>query len=183
MKRIDTFKVSIIVFGYLCGCATFVRPTVSVSTKLNSYRVGTVAVLQFDGYRGEQFADLVTQELLNRGIAVVERARLTHILNERQLTLEDINKGSVDLKELGTLAGVNVLVFGSVSPITVYESGAPSEKVSTASMRFVSVSSGRIISSASYSSNTDLLAGSTTYPKAAAMLIREIFAQETNKNK
>jgi len=69
-------------------------------------------------------------------------------------------------------------VFGSVSPITVYISGAPSGKVAAASLRLVAVSSGQVLSSATYNNNTDLLPGSPTYPEVAAKLVQYLLGEQ-----
>jgi hypothetical protein len=160
-----------LVFAFIAGCAT---PTVKATMKLTVPSFGTVAVLPFEGYNGDQFADAVTQELILRGIRVVERSRVMSVLLEQGLSVAEITSGRVNYEKLGGLLGVDTIVVGSVSPIIVYASGAPSGKVSTAALRFVSVGNSAILGSATYNANTELLAGSVLYPKAAEKLVNAI---------
>jgi len=156
----------------LSGCSS---PTIKTTKQLTPNDVGTVAVLPFSGINGSQFADAVTQELVMNDVAVVERSMVVSILTEQGLSILDITEGRGNYSQIGGLLGVDSLVLGSVSPIIVYASGAPSGKVSTASIRIVSVKDGTIIGSTSYNANTELLAGSVLYPKAAEKMIRGLF--------
>ena len=171
MKRIVAFVVSL----FLIGCAT---PTIKATKKLNVDSLGVVAVLPFDGHHGGQFADSVAQELMLRGARIVERSRITSVLVEQGLSVADITSGRVNYEKIGGLLGVDTIVIGSVSPIVVYISGAPSGKVSTAAMRIVSVKTGTVVGSATYAANTELLAGSVLYPEAAERLVRALFQGE-----
>lgn len=159
---------------FLVSCAT---GTLNVSRVVSTDSLRSLAVLPFDGYRGDLFADLVANEFLKRNVTLIERSRLMAILNERNLQLKDVVTGSIDLSGIGKVLGVNRLVLGSVSPITIYISGAPSGKVAAASLRLVSVSSGQVLASATYNNNTDLLPGSPTYPEVAAMLVQGLLAE------
>lgn len=167
MKRIIAFVVSF----FLIGCAT---PTIKATKKLHVDPLGVVAVLPFDGHHGDQFADSVAQELMLRGARIVERSRITSVLVEQGLSVADLTSGRVNYDKIGGLLGVDTIVIGSVSPIVVYISGAPSGKVSTAAMRIVSIKTGTIFGSATYSANTELLAGSVLYPEAAERLVRAL---------
>ena len=171
MKRIITFFV---IFFFI-GCAT---PTIKATKKLTVDPLGVMAVLPFDGHHGDQFADSVAQELMLRGARIVERSRITSVLVEQGLSVADLTSGRVNYDKIGGLLGVDTIVIGSVSPIVVYISGAPSGKVSTASMRIVSVKTGTIVGSATYSANTELLAGSVLYPEAAERLVHALIQGE-----
>lgn len=160
--------VGLLVVG--CGVAA----TLTASRELSPTALGRAAVMPFGGYRSDVFADLVTHELLAVGVTVVERSRLAEVLAEQNLRLDDLAAGKGDVQRIGRALDADVLVFGSVSPITVYLSGAPSGKVSAASVRFVSVATGEVLASASFSSNTDLLPGAPTYPEVAHQLIRSV---------
>jgi TolB-like protein len=164
--------IGIVICVFMAGCAT---PTIKATRKLSVQSVGTVAVLPFDGHRGDQFADSVTQELMLRGVQVVERSRVRSVLLEQGLSVAQIASGRVNYEKIGGLLGVDTVVVGSVSPIIVYVSGAPSGKVSTAALRFVAIKNGAILGTATYDANTELLAGSVLYPKAAEKLVQELF--------
>ena len=174
MKRIVAFVLSL----FLIGCATLTIPTIKATKKLNVDPLGVVAVLPFEGHHGDQFADSVAQELMLRGARIVERSRITAVLVEQGLSITDITSGRVNYEKIGGLLGINTIVIGSVSPIVVYISGAPSGKVSTAAMRIVSVTTGTVIGSVTYAANTELLAGSVLYPEAAERLVRALFQEE-----
>ena len=161
----------------LAGCA-MTSPSIKSTVKVCPHNIGVVAVLSFQGFRGEQFADSVMQELIMRGVKIVERTRITSILLEQGMNMEDITAGKVNYEKIGGLLGVDTIVVGSVSPITVYDSGAPSEKVSTASMRLVAIKNGTVIAAAYFSANTDLLMGSALYPKVAEELVNSIIEKE-----
>jgi len=167
MKRM----VAVILSLFLIGCAT---PTIKATKQLSIDPLGVVAVLPFAGHHGDQFADSVAQELMFLGARIVERSRITSVLIEQGLSIADITRGQINYEKIGGLLGVDTLVLGSVSPIVVYASGAPSGKVSTAAMRVVSVKTGTVVGSATYSANTELLAGSVLYPEAAARLVRAL---------
>jgi hypothetical protein len=142
---------------------------------LNLGQLGVVAVLPFAGHNGDQFSNSVAQELILRGAKIVERSNITSVLIEQGLSIADITSGRINYEKYGGLLGVDTIVIGSVSPIVVYMSGAPSGKVSTAGMRVVSVKTGMVVGSATYSANTELLAGSVLYPEAAERLVNALF--------
>ena len=175
MKRMIAFGLSL----FLIGCAAVApTPTIKATKKLNVEPLGVVAVLPFAGHHGDQFSDSVVQELMLRGAKIVERPRITSVLIEQGLGVADITSGRINYEKIGGLLGVDTIVVGSVNPIVVYISGAPSGKVSTAAMRIVSVKTGMIVGSATYSANTELLAGSVLYPEAAARLVRALIQGE-----
>jgi hypothetical protein len=170
MKQILMLMMAVV----MVGCAS--PPTIRATSQIQIQSVGTVAVLPFNGHNGHQFSDFVAQELILRGAKVVERSKVASVLQEQKLSIADISTGGVNLEKLGGLLGVETFIVGSVSPITVYESGGPSGKVSSASIRFVRIKDGIILASAVYSANTELLAGSVLYPKCAEMLVAKIIA-------
>lgn len=148
--------------------------TISASKTLDPKSVGKVAIFPFAGHRGDNFADHVTHELIAHGYSVLERSNLNAILKEQGLQLPDLVAGRGDLRRIGQLLGADTLVLGSVSPITVYVSGGISGKVSGASMRFVSVSTGEVLAAASYGWGSDFLPFAPTYTEAAAKLVNAI---------
>jgi len=169
MKKILCILVVVVLTG---GCIS--APTVKSSNQVGVESLGIIAVMPFNGFRGDQFADLLTQEFIMSGARVVERSKVIAILMEQGLSVVDIAKGNIKYDRLEGLLGVDTIVVGSVSPITVYNTGAKSEKVSTASIRLVTIKTGIIIGAASYSANTDLLMGSKLYPKVAEMLVNKL---------
>lgn len=170
MKTLRALSVALFTI-LLASCAS---PTTVGTTQVNPMALGIISVFPFNGYNGEQFSNEVEQQLMLRGAKLVDRARIISILAEQGLSVANITEGSVDFRKVGGLLGVDVVVTGSVSPIIVYATGVPSGKVSAASLRMISVQTGEILATASYSANTDLLAGSVLYPEAAKRLVTQI---------
>ena len=168
MKQLIPFVITL----FLIGCVGMtVKPTIKATKKLTVEPLGVIAVLPFEGHHGGQFADSIAQELMLRGAKIVDRSRITAVMAEQGLSVADITSGHINYEKIGGLLGVDIFIIGSVSPIVVYISGAPSGKVSTAAIRIVSVKTGTIIGSATYSANTELLAASVLYPEAAERLV------------
>jgi TolB-like protein len=165
MRNLAILLLSLI----LTGCAGL--PTISATNKVDLDKVGVIAVLPFNGFNGESFSDSITAELIRKGARVVDRAKVSAILAEQGLSVSSITTGGVSLNKLGGLLGVDVIIAGSVSPIIVYASGAPSGKVSSATARLVSVKNGEILSMATFEANTELLMGSELYPRTAKLLV------------
>ena len=174
MKKILSVFIALIL---LVGCGAGVSSSVNATKTLNAGSLGTVAVLNFSGYRGEIFADLVSHEMLRYNISVIERSRISAILSERNLQQSDIASGKIDWSIFHKILGVDVLVFGSVNPIIIWSSGLPSSRVSTASVRVVSVLDGRILASAAFSSNTEYMVYADDYSQAAEKLIKSLFGK------
>ena len=160
----------------LSGCSS---PTTKSSRRIDIHELGVIAVMPFDGYNGAQFSDAVAQELLFKGARLVDRQKLVNIVVEQGMSVNSITKDG-EFQKIGGLAGVDHIISGSVTPIVVYLSGAPSGKVSTASLKIVSVKTGEIVVASNYNANTERLAGSVLYPRAAALLVNSI-SQGANK--
>ena len=168
-----TYAFSFILIIIITGCAF---PTTKSSAKIDVNQLGVVAVMPFDGYNGAQFSDAIAQELLFRGGRLVDRQKIMNIISEQGMSASSITNGG-GFQKIGGLAGVDHIVSGSVSPIIVYESGAPSGKVSNASLKIVSVKTGEILVISKYNANTELLNGSVLYPEAARRLVASILPE------
>ncbi len=98
----------------LAACAT---PQVAFNPRADFSNVKRVAVLTFNGPKGDVAADLMTQSLLMQGADVVERQRLDSVMHEQSLS----NSSSFDpatAKQLGKLLGVDALFVGTVAEST-----------------------------------------------------------------
>ncbi len=98
----------------LAACAT---PKVAVNPRADFSAIKRVAVLSFNGPKGDLAADLMTQSLLEHGADVVERQRLDSVMREQQLA----SSSSFDpatAKQLGKLLGVDALFVGTVAEST-----------------------------------------------------------------
>ncbi len=157
----------------LTGCAF---PTTKSSARIDVNQLGVVAVMPFDGYNGAQFSDATAQELLFKGVRLVDRQKLMDIIAEQGMSASSITNGG-GFQKIGGLAGVDHIVSGSVTPIVVYLSGAPSGKVSNASLKIVSVKTGEIVAISNYNANTERLNGSVLYPEAARRLVASILPE------
>ena len=94
--------------------AACVSPQVAINQHADFSTVKRVAVLSFSGSRGDLAADLLTQSLLMRGADVIERQRLSDVIQEHSLS----SSGYFDqatAKQLGRLLGVDALFVGTVA--------------------------------------------------------------------
>lgn len=94
--------------------AACVAPKVAVNQNADFSSVKRVAVLSFGGERGEMAADLLTQSLLMSGADVIERQRLSAVMQEHQLA-ESSYFDQATAKKLGRLLGVDALFIGTVA--------------------------------------------------------------------
>lgn len=98
----------------LSACAT---PRTAVNPRADFSAVKRVAVLSFGGSNGELASDLLTQSLLAHGADVVERSRLSAVMQEQSLSSSSAFDPAT-AKELGKLLGVDALFVGSVAAST-----------------------------------------------------------------
>lgn len=97
-------------FAILLSCAT---PQVAVNSRADFSRIKRVAVVSFQGQKGDVAADMLAQALLQYGADVVERQRLDDILREQNLSsrnLLDYNTA----KKVGKILGIDAIFLGSV---------------------------------------------------------------------
>lgn len=98
----------------LSACAT---PRTAFNPRADFSSVKRVAVLNFGGSNGELAADLLTQSLLAHGADVVERQRLSAVMQEQSLSSSSAFDPAT-AKQLGKLLGVDALFVGSVAAST-----------------------------------------------------------------
>jgi curli biogenesis system outer membrane secretion channel CsgG len=95
----------------LAGC---VGPQIAINSHADFTRIHRVAVATFGGAGGDVAADLLTQDLLQRGADVVERQRLDAILREQHLAAANILDPST-IKLMGKILGVDAIFVGTVA--------------------------------------------------------------------
>jgi curli biogenesis system outer membrane secretion channel CsgG len=102
---------------------------------------------------GDAVTDALITELVGSGYSVIERAQLRRIYDEQHLQWTGAVDPSTMLKT-GKLAGVNLIVFGSVTtrpyvPASewLFGEGLEREKVDTVHVRWVDVENGQIVAS------------------------------------
>jgi len=110
MKRITL----LLVFSLLAACAT---PQIAINPRADFSTVKRVAVLPFGGMKGELAADMLTQSLLAHGADVVERQRLSSVMQEQSLSSSSAFDPAT-AKQLGKLLGVDALFVGTVAEST-----------------------------------------------------------------
>ena len=117
--------------GFLAACMT---PRVAVNPRADFSAVKRVAVLPFNGPKGDLAADMLTQSLVAQGADVIERQRLDDVMKEHSLS----SSSSFDpatAKELGRLLGVDALFLGTVAestpPSTYLVSASEKPRVTT----------------------------------------------------
>ncbi|MFA6435393.1 MAG: CsgG/HfaB family protein [Elusimicrobiales bacterium] len=98
----------------LASCAA---PQVAVNPRADFSAVKRVAVLPFNGPKGDLAADMLTQSLIMHGADVVERQRLDSVLKEQSLS-SSTAFDSATAKQLGKLLGVDAIFVGTVGEST-----------------------------------------------------------------
>lgn len=156
---------------FLALCASCAAPNVAVNPRADFSAVKRVAVLSFTGPRGDLAADMLTQSLVARGADVVERQRLSAVMQEQSLTAS----GSFDpasAARLGKLLGVDALFLGTVAestPPSTYMVNTSNDSLVTNVTR---VSGGNIYSQGSVMglSNSQLLSTTANVALVARMV-------------
>lgn len=113
MKKTKLFFL----FPLLAAFAACAGPQIAVNPRADFSAVKRVAVITFGGPQGDLAADMLTQSLVARGADVVERQRLSSVMQEQSIT----SSGAFDpatAKKLGKLLGVDALFLGTVAEST-----------------------------------------------------------------
>ncbi|MEJ2344479.1 MAG: hypothetical protein P8090_03560 [Gammaproteobacteria bacterium] len=160
----------------VAGCA---RDAARVSQPVRAASLATVAVLPFFGPHGELFADRINYELLQQGADVIPKQTVVLLLKHEKLGNADFTSNAYRKRilQLGRKLGADTVVVGSVTPMdggqTVIDEmrGVPGYKVATATMQFIAVSDGRVVSSASYRNERSLALLAATYHDVAHKLV------------
>ena len=126
----------------LAACAT---PKVAVNPRADFSGIKRVAVLSFNGPRGDLAADLMTQSLLAQGADVIERQHLDSVMREQSLS----TSGSFDpatARQLGKLLGVDALFVGTVAESTPQSSYIVNQSENPRNTTITQVSGGTVYS-------------------------------------
>jgi TolB-like protein len=124
-------------------CAACVTPQVAINQHADFSAVKRVAVLGFSGANGDLAADLLTQSLLMRGADVIERQKLSSVIQEHSLSASSYFDQAT-AKQLGKLLGVDALFVGTVA------------ESSPASKYLVSTSQGNLVTDVTKVANSSL---------------------------
>jgi len=108
-------KTILLISLFLLGAC--VSPQVAVNQNADFSDIKRVAVLTFSGTNGDVAADFMTQSLLMSGADVVERQRLSSVLQEHSLT-ESKYFDAGTAKQIGKLLGVDAMFVGTVVKYT-----------------------------------------------------------------
>lgn len=100
--------------AFLAACVT---PRVAVNPRADFSAIKRVAVLPFNGPKGELAADMLTQSLLAHGVDVVERQRLDAVLKEQALSAST-SFDSATAYQLGKILGIDAIFVGTVGEST-----------------------------------------------------------------
>jgi hypothetical protein len=92
---------------------------------------------------------------LQGGYEVVERTKLTAILDEQDLSATNIVDGK-SATHAGRVIGVDTLALGSVRMIDLVDIGGQYKVIHTTTVRLIDVATGRTMLIATYTRNTDL---------------------------
>lgn len=132
----------------LCLLSACVTPKVAVNPRADFGAIKRVAVLSFNGPRGDLAADLMTQSLLEHGADVVERQRLDSVMREQSLTASSAFDPST-ARQLGKLLGVDALFVGTVAESTPQSSYIVNQSENPRTTTITPVSGGTVYSEGS----------------------------------
>lgn len=120
-------------------------------------------------------ADAIGSELLQYGFVVVERSRLSAVLDELKLNMNGVLLPE-NLKKVGRILNVDALFF-----TTAYFDANFGSKIGTASVKLVDVESGELLGGINYQNGSGCAAGSPcdsgmkeSMPDTAAKIAKEI---------
>ena len=122
----------ILAVGLSCGCAS--APVVAVKAGYDSRKVGRVALLYFDDFRGQAGSGQTVSQalepyLLSAGYSLVERTQVRRVLQEQAFD----QSGSVAqdaIRTLGRLLSVQAAVLGLVTSFAAEQSQVYMQNVS-----------------------------------------------------
>jgi curli biogenesis system outer membrane secretion channel CsgG len=129
----------------LAACAT---PKVAVNPRADFSGVKRVAVLSFNGPKGDLAADLMTQSLIEQGADVIERQHLDSVLKEQSLSSSSAFDPNT-AKQLGRLLGVDALFVGTVAESTPQSSYIVSQSENNRITTLTQVGGGTVYSEGS----------------------------------
>jgi len=107
-RRARFFWLPAVLFA---GCT---GPQVAVNQHADFSRIHRVAVATFGGENGDVAADLLTHDLLQHGADVVERQRLDAVLQEQNLSSQNVLDPET-VKKIGKILGVDAIFVGTVA--------------------------------------------------------------------
>ena len=124
LTRAMKFVSALPALGLLAACVSPAR--VAINPRSDFSAIKRVAVMTFNGPKGELAADMLTQSLIARGADVIERQRFNEVLKEQSLTSSSAFDPST-VKQLGRLLGVDAIFVGTVAESTPQSSYLVSE--------------------------------------------------------
>jgi len=133
----------------LSGCAT--TPKHYAAESLGLGYVKRVVILPFENnteikYAGQRFSDVVTTEILSRGLfEVVEKGETRRFLREELVQKEQETLDQATALRLGQELNVQAYLAGAVEDFSAVQNGSYSYPVIAATLRLVDVKTGQII--------------------------------------
>lgn len=151
MDIVGKYGFVILAFGLLLfsGCAT--APKHYAAESLGLGYVKRVVVLPFENnteikFAGQRFSDVITTEILSRGLfEVVEKGETRRFLREELVQKEQETLDQVTAQRLGQELNVQAYLAGAVEDFSSVQNGSYSYPVIAATLRLVDVKTGQII--------------------------------------
>ena len=144
--------------------------------------VQKIAVLPFDSQRpdiGQNIAESMSANLIMSRYTIIERSQLERLLEEQEMTVENIVQG--DRSFVGRLSGVDALILGT----TVVDRGFAGlvhggniDYVSNATARMVDVDTGEVLVAATFTSEgASTMSGVTTATEVGEKLAEKLIEE------
>jgi len=159
VRRVRTGALRLWVAVFLCagilgGCAS--GPTTSfVNENVSFGYIQKIAVLPFEnhtqeGFAGERIRDIVTTEVLSRGLfEVAEKGDLERFLREEMVVREHYSLDQATAKRLVPRLNAQAYLAGAVDDFKEMRNGSYSYPIVAVTLRLVDSESGKIIWQAS----------------------------------
>jgi hypothetical protein len=178
MKNIAT--VSLVCFVLIfCGC-TSTKGFVKNPSRLR--QINRIAILPFICNKeefGYNIAESISACLLSSRLTIIERSQLQLLLNEQNLTIDGIVRG--DQSFVGKLQGVDALIMGSATASRGFAGmayGGNIDYISNCTARIVDVTTGEVLSAASFSSEgASTMSGVTTATEVGEKLAKKLASE------
>lgn len=141
----------------IISCAPHDYPYRIYSHPNENIKIAKIAVMPFLGSTretGDLASDLISQNLVRKGIRVIDRSNLIHILREQGLSMSGLVE-EPDYIKIGKLIDSDFILVGMVKKGIIPESRKTTEAITDVSIKILDVKTGEIVKGATYSLEVD----------------------------
>ena len=143
--------VSLLAF-LLLSCTAHDYPYRIYSHPNENVKISKIAVMPFYGSSreiGYLASDLISQNLVRKGVRVLDRSNIGHILSEQGISISGLVEDP-DYKKIGKFIDSDLILVGMVKTAMDRESKQQQEVITDVSVKIIEIKSGEILKGASY---------------------------------